>query len=132
MRLVVPYRKSAGGDRALARAAQEADDKAFELTVLIPFVAPTESSGCCGIRGEAWIAMLHDVAQDEAAHARGILSSKGARATVEVVEGGSVHEIVSAYLAADDQRLPALPAGGRKGPFSRSVTRRTAKALLSS
>ncbi len=128
-RLVVPYRQSPGGDRALEQALREASRSDRELTVLIPLVVPREDTGCCGIRGEAWVSLLREAAEDEATHARGLVVDGETTALVEVAAGHSIPGIVSAYIAADDNRLLALPAGGRKGPFSRSVARRTAKAL---
>lgn len=127
--LVVPYRQSAGGDRALVQAAGEAESSGRELTVLIPFVLPADSAACCGIRGEAWTSILRATARAEATAAHDLLARRRASVRVEVVEGASIPRIISSYMRANPDRLLALPFGGLRGPFPRSVARRIAKSL---
>jgi len=121
--LAFAYKSAKRSGPLLQQAAAMARSLSMELAVVVPFVVPADGPGCCGIRGQRWIDMLHEVAEEDADRARDLLDRTGVPYSVTVVPGNSVPEIVESFTSDGDRQL-ALPQPASGTGFSRSDLRR--------
>lgn len=128
-RLAFAYRRSRRADADLAEAAALARELDTRLAVVVPFVLPSESGGCCGLRGPKWTQLVREAVDDEARHARSVLGQTAVEFSVTVAEGGSLPEIVAGFAAEGDGVL-ALPSSASGTLFTRGALRQTERLAM--
>ena len=93
--VLVLYRSSANGDRALAEASQLARAAGARMTVVtVALVERCNQRCCCNIRSSYWNGVVRELADDELRGARETLAG-GPRVDFAVASGESLGRVVA-------------------------------------
>jgi nucleotide-binding universal stress UspA family protein len=111
--LLLCYRPTREGDRALARAAALADPG---LTVVLPVVDGPLARGCCAIQPAQWERILDADTRLAARRASALLEAAGQPRQVSVETGPTVDEVLR--RVAEESGCDAIAVPARRRPWS--------------